>query len=276
MKKPATLLSSFQPRSLTNNLTLWCNPKHINLATDHLIIESIDQCSNNLMQPSTQILKTGTRRRIIRIDTHKGPLVIKSFPFTKLKEKLKYKKYGPAEINNNMQARELGIHAPHYYAYFELKHFGLVSMNGCIMNFLDQHTSLEEIYRAEKDGLHLAIPVLTKLFQKGVNHIDISPANIFFTEDKTDFSIIDWQYCSFHKPNDPLQLVVQSAHFLRGIKTGLSQDLQSEWLNQLYWSSNPGIPKHSFLTAVSTLQSNKLSIKDRLALNFNKSILFRS
>ena len=274
MNRPANQLPSLQPHSLQNNLKLWCDPKHADIITDSYITNSINQRDSNLINTHAQILKTGTRRRVIRVNATKGHLVIKLFPFTKIKEKLKYKKYGLAEIYNNIRARKLGIPAPHYYAYFELRHFGLVSMNGCIMNFLDQHTSLEDICNSEKDALHLAIPVLTKLFHKGVNHIDISPANIFFTDDKTDFSIIDWQYCSFYTPNDPLQLVVQTAHFLRGIKTELNQNLQSEWLEQLCQSSNPDISRQSFLTAISNLQNSKLSIKDRLALDYDRTALF--
>ncbi len=274
MNNPETPLSILQPLSLNSNLKLWCDPKHIELTTDPLITNAIEQCSNNLIQAGTQILKTGTRRCVIRIDTNRGPLVIKSFPFSRLKEKLKHKKYGLAEISNNIKARQLGIPAPHYYAYFESRHFGIVSINGCIMNFLNEHTPLEDIYKKDVKLLHLAIPALTKLFNKGVNHIDISPANIFFKNDKTSFCIIDWQYCSFHTPNDPLQLVVQSAHFLHGIKAGLNQDIRSEWLDQLYRSSNPGISKHSFLTAISNLQSRKLSITDRLTLNYDRATLF--
>ena len=274
MNNPADPLASLQLHSLTNDLKLWCEPKQIRLTSNNLIIQSIDQCGSDITQASTQILKTGIRRHVIRVNTSEGPLVIKSFPFTKLKEKLKYKKYGLAEISNNIKARQLGIPAPHYYAYFESRRFGLVTANGCIMNFLCNQYPLEDICKNDNKLLYIAIPVLTELFKKGVNHIDISPTNIFFTGDKTNFCIIDWQYCSFHKPNDPLQLVVQAAHFLRGIKTDLNHDLRSKWLAQLYQSSNPDISKHSFLTAISTLQSNKLSIKDRLALNFDRATLF--
>ncbi len=275
MNKLADLLPTFQPHTLTGNLKLWCDPIHNDLISDPLIIESIDQCNNNHIHPKTKILKQDTRRCIVRVDANKGPLIIKSFPFTKLKEKLKYKKYGLAEITNNIKARGLGITAPSYYAYFESRRYGLVQINGCIMECLDEHTPLEEIYGQDHKYLHIAIPVLKELFNKGVNHIDISPSNIFFQDNKTDFSIIDWQYCSFHTPNDPLQLAVHAAHFLRGIKTGLTPDLQTEWLEQLYLSSNPDISKDSFLEAVGYLQNNKLSIKDRLTLNFDRDMLFK-
>ncbi len=241
---------------------------------DPLIVDSIAQCNNHRIDSNIKILKLDTRRCILLVDTNQGPLVVKSFPFTRIKEKLKYKKYGLAEINNNAKARQLGIKTPEYYAYFESRRFGLVSINGCIMSFLTAHTSLEELCKNSADQLDLAIPVLTELFHTGVNHIDLSPANIFFTQDNTNYSIIDWQYCSFHTPNDPLQLAVQTAHFLRGITADAPLGWQSQWLDKLYIASNIDISKRRFMAAISTLQGTKLSIKKRLELDFDRITLF--
>jgi hypothetical protein len=274
MNSQATLLSSLQLNYLTNNLTIWYYPEQKWLISDPSIINSLVHCGSSHPKPRVQLLKSGLRRNVVRIDTRETSLVIKSFPFTRLREKFKYKKYGLAEITNNMKARQLGIPTPRYYAYYESRQYGLVTANGCIMNFLYEYMPLEKLYKQDKQLIYMAIPVLVELFNTGVNHIDISPANIFFSDDKTDFKIIDWQYCSFHTPNDPLQLAVQAAHFLRGTDTGLDSDLQTEWLDQLYQSSNPEIPKSSFMAAVSSMKNIKLSIKDRLALNFDRDALF--
>jgi hypothetical protein len=275
MKKHNSYLPDFKYLHLTGNFKIWCNPEHRDHITNRTVLDSLDQCNGESHGPNVDILKIATRRHILRIDSEYGPLVIKSFPFKKLKEKLKYKKYGLAEIVNNAKAKQMGIHTPTYLAYFESRQFGTVSINGCIISYLNEYTPLEDICKEDKQAHYLAIPVLIKLYNTGVNHIDISPSNIFFNKNQTDFSIIDWQYCSFFEPNNPIQLVVQTAHFLRGIKPGLDSQARSKWLEQLYDISNPNIPRQEFMSAVTKLEQQKTAIKDRLALNFDHHNLFK-
>ncbi len=274
MSNIAFLSPSHQCRQLDKHLKIWHDQRCSSIITNPVVIDSISQCGNNHPNHNVKVLKLGTRRCIISIDTDDGPLVIKSFPLTTLREKFKYKKYGLAEITHNKKASLLGIPTPKYYAYFESRRFGLVDINGCVMEHLTNYSPLEEIRMEKPETYALAIPTLANLFSTGVNHIDISPSNIFYSEDLTDFRIIDWQYCSFCRPRNPLQLATQAAHFLRGITPALDPGIQSEWLDQLYQATSPDIPKQAFISAVTSLQANKISIKDRLTLNIDGNALF--
>ena len=54
------------------------------------------------------------------IPSGQQPLVIKAFPFTRVRDKLRWKNYAPAELRNSLRAGSLGIPTPEYLGLFRV------------------------------------------------------------------------------------------------------------------------------------------------------------
>ena len=264
------ILNRFVKTSAPHGLTLWTDGQKFS-ARHYFIL-------THLMRPDprlVEILKQSDRRSVLRIKAlspEYSSLIVKGFPLRKIESKWKYKKYGLAEFENYQQAAQRQIPAPKCHGYFEVRGFGLVRANGVILEDLDHHQSLAR--RAETNAdkrmeiFLRAIPLLKLLFEKGVNHIDVSAQNLMERPEGSDLRLIDWQYCAFVPPRQTAQLLVHAAHFLKYANVPAASPEGRFWLETLLSESGGPMSQDQFVANVATLQNGpKLSSETRLKLD---------
>ena len=221
--------------------------------------EQLDECIT--------VVKSDRRTRVIRFQANGIPFIAKIFSMHRFKDSLRHRRYAFSELKNNIIARQRGINTPKCYTYFEKRFCGLVQQCGVIMETLVGYTELTHLMRSGKRTLFDAIPILKKLYCRGVNHIDMSPKNIFLRECDNHCVIIDWQYCSFYPPGNDLQLCLMAATFLlyNSVKSG---DLMwHPWLKNLFEQCRPEITYDKMQKAVHVMQNRKIHWKVRLSLD---------
>lgn len=264
--------------TLTNNYTLQ-KRRGVRLWSDSISLdENLVSVIRSLENPSgqnLQVLKRGLRRCVIRLDqnaTEKPALIVKAFPLQKLESRLKYKRYGLSEALNYIHAAELNLPTPEYYGYFEYHSLGTVKANGVLIEDMKGYKTLHDLAQQFPQKkmlvLSLAIPVLKQLFKAGANHIDTTAHNIMVSPSGEKTVVIDWQYCSFHQPEQVSQLTLQATQFLRYTDmTETSDPDWTAWLKELYNCCNPDVTWQTFRQNVSGLQLQKrASAKSRLSL----------
>jgi tRNA A-37 threonylcarbamoyl transferase component Bud32 len=262
-------LCSFRSIKGPHGLRLWYLPDSPVSMEYPKIVQAIC-CSHSARLPG-EIIKTGKRLSVYHVNDCSAPLLIKAFPLKQLKFKLKYKKYALSEICNNLTARQRCISVPSCYAYFEIRPWGLVDNCGVVMEELVEYTAVSVLSQTNKKMLFDVIPVIVRLYQQGVNHVDLSPSNIFMNSETLQYVVIDWQYSSFHAPRDDRQLIFNSAHFLTTSQICRQSDLWSQWLKELQQQSMTKISLDVLEKNVTRLQemmnNRELDIEDRLTLN---------
>ncbi len=235
------------------------------------IIRSLDNpCGDDL-----QILKQGLRRCVLRITrNHVTPpgLIVKAFPLQKIESRLKYKRYGLSEALNYIHAAQLNLPTPEFHGYFQYHSLGTVKANGVLIQDMKDYQTLHDLAQQSPQEklpiLSLSIPVIQQLFQAGANHIDTTAHNLMISPSREKTVVIDWQYCSFHQPEQVDQLTLQAAQFLRYTdmtETGTPD--WTVWLKELYNQCRPDVDWQIFRQNVSGLQSRqRASAKSRLSL----------
>lgn len=213
------------------------------------------------------VIKFIKRRSIFSTDVNRKKIIIKSFPLIRINDKLRYKKYAIAELLNNKKASGLGVDTPVVIGYFEIRKNGFVDNCGVVMEFLVGFSPLIHLVRKCNNIIFITIPLVVQLYEEGINHIDVSLNNIFFNEDQNIKAIIDWQYCSFIKPKNKLQLIVHAAYLLKHARIWPENKLWHLWLKQLHSKSGTEITYDSFSRNVLNLQKKRMTIKDRLRLH---------
>jgi tRNA A-37 threonylcarbamoyl transferase component Bud32 len=214
-----------------------------------------------------EILKTGRRRSVFSVTVGNRSVLVKSFPFQKINESLRWKRYAPTEVANNFRAARRGISTPECYGLFVKKRFGLVKNCGVVMENLMGWSELQELADRDQSELFRAIPVLIELYNAGVNHIDVSPTNLMFDSDGERYCIIDWQYCSFHEARNDMQLVLQGAHFLKYANLEVGTSFWLEWITELHRQSETSLPLQEFQRAIEGVQPVRIPIMNRLQLD---------
>ena len=249
-----------------NNVRCWGN---VELLSQSKILSKLIRPSHS----EVTILKEYSRRYIFRIFSQalQTSFVVKSFPFKRYHEKRRYKRYGLQEFTNYNLAKRAGIPIPECYAYFERRYFGIVQTNGIVIEDLQGYQDLGELAQETKKKLEVlsqAIPSILLCFQKGANHIDLTPSNILINSSQK-IKILDWQYCKFLQPKQVAQLVFHSAHFLRYAE--VDYETNRQWLKILHSQSNLSISIEKFTEQVFKLMTiNKIETSDRLELNIGK------
>ncbi len=260
-------------KELKDGLCIWMLPK-AHCFDDPFIpqIESkqlanVIRAYKNPQDVNGEILKQATRRSISRVEIEKKTYIMKAFPLKRFKESLRHLRYAYREVTNSTKARQLGISTPGYYVYFEIKKYNMVKCNGVIIEDLKNNIELTSLYKNDPQALLLAIPTMIDLYQKGVNHIDITPSNLLLSSDLKTCTIIDWQYCSFHCPYNDAQLIMLAGHFLKYADLKPSEGLWNTFVETLHRKSGSIMPYKYFKQNVTLLQYSKLAIIDRLNLN---------
>jgi hypothetical protein len=237
----------------------------------------IQQLLRHLHEPveaGIETLKRSERRAVLRVNdfsSQHGSLIVKGFPLRKLESRWKYKKYGLSEFTHYQEAARRGIGTPHCHAYFEVRRLGLVAANGVLIEDLAGWTSLAEWAAKEPAGraelLAQAIPLLQRLYDTGVNHIDPSPQNMLLSPSRSALRLIDWQYCSFVAPRQPVQLLMQAAHFLNYAALSCDSAEGLRWAEQLWSAAAMPAELKRFVEALRSVQRlGRLGAKERLAL----------
>ena len=268
------ILNHFAKRSAPHGLTLW---------TDRLEFpERHHSILTRLSRPDSQavdVLKQSERRSVLRVKSFSlehPSIIVKGFPLQKIESKWKYQKYGLAEFENYQRARQCQIPTPDCFGYFEVRRFGLVSANGVIIEDLRDYQSLAQLVkqRPEKrlDILSQAVPMLTLLFKKGVNHIDATPQNLLLHPDGLNLRLIDWRSCAFVPPEQPAHLLLTAAHFLRYAELPAESADGRAWLTDLIAESAKDV--EPFIRKVAKIQHEpKLGSEMRLKLQLDPNLL---
>src|SRR5262249_54199402 len=98
------------------------------------------------------------------------------------------------------------------------------------------------------------------------------PQNLLLSPKGQELKLIDWQYCSFLSPRQPVQLLFQAAHFLNFAGLPPNSPQHRLWLEQLWAAAAPAIRLENFLRAAASVQQRgRLSAAERLALTVDKS-----
>jgi len=228
--------------------------------------------SEGLSSLNARILKTGKRVTVFGLDSYDKALIFKTYRFRRFKDKRRYKIFALSEIRNNLRASEFGISVPQCYGYYEIRPFWLGFVSGCgvIMERLSGYVEFKQYYKQTPSLLAAVIPMLVELYQKGVNHIDISPTNVFINPQNGRYAIIDWQHCSFHPPCNDIQLILHARKYLRYIPIDKNSSMCKDWLSQLHDNSGSKMPLDEFLKKVASLEGKKIYLKERLSLDPEK------
>lgn len=220
-------------------------------------------------------LKQDLRRCVLRVHQFRATLptvIVKGFPLLKIESRLKYRRYGTAEARNYVQARQRQIPTPEYYGYFEFRSWGTVKANGVLIEDLDGYRTLHDLALENPEQsqqiLAKAIPMIHRLYETGVNHIDTTAHNFMESPDGENHVVIDWQYASFTEPHNAAQLVLQAVQFLRYTEMTPESPEWTAWLTELFELCNPNMGWPKFSENVKILQSKKrASNQSRLSLS---------
>lgn len=232
-----------------------------------LMSESMLNCLNGSHGPAVadgNRLKIYRRRSIFRIQNGDLSLVVKAFPFNHIKDKLRWKNYALAEFRNNRRARSLGIRTPGCYALFQIRRRGLVENCGVVMEDLQDYTDLASLAEKDETQILRAAPVIAALYATGVDHLDVTPTNVFFHKSTGAPAIIDWQYCRFHPPRNDVQLAMQAAHFLNFAEVEPHNELWTRWIAELHHKTGARMDLTVMKDNIENLQKQKLRVCDRL------------
>lgn len=209
------------------------------------------------------LLKDAVRRHIYRprSEVDGTPVVVKKFHLESFRDKVKARRYGWQEYQNYRMAEAAGVPIPRLLAFFEQRQCGIIKLNGVVMEYLDGYQPLQP------DQFSLAVPALVLLYQKGINHIDLSPTNILRHPDTGEMRIIDWQYCSTATPRDDRQLLYHASHFAELSECAVDSPEIIDFFEALYAAWKPSFSEAAFIEAVTRLSSERHGRKERLQLN---------
>ena len=205
-------------------------------------------------------------------------LVLKGYPLSKLKDRLKHHKFGWREALNLIQAKALGIRIPHFHGYIEARKCGLITANAVLIQNLSEHRTLMEMIHDSQDDIFdiidLAIPVISEFYEKGVNYIDMSPHNLMSNVGELPLTTIDWQNCAFIEQRNDRQLILHSAQFLHYLHAEFPNLTWTTWMHKVYDSCQPEISLETFTKAVTHFTYSKRPRKSlRYALDFDLNSL---
>lgn len=193
--------------------------------------------------PAGAILKRCPRRLVFRWSRTHPPerrCVVKAFPLSALRHRLKHRRYGWAEAINLITAVERGLSAPRVLAYGVFRSVGLVSCAVVCMQELAEHDSMSHLLRAtqgvsaRRKLLDRALPLFQQLYRAGCNHADFSPGQILVARDpsRADY-LIDLQYATFLDRPKPAVLAAVAGHFGRAALKWLAEPTIDEWFAAL-------------------------------------------
>jgi hypothetical protein len=214
-----------------------------------------------------RVVKSDDQTHVIQFQANGMPFTAKIFSICRFKVSRRHRRYAFSELQNNTEARRRGINTPLCCAFFEKRSWGLVRQCGVIMETLVDYTELTHLLDSGKRTLFDVIPVIKELYQRGVNHIDVAPRNVFLRQRDNNYAVIDWQYCSFHQPRNDLHLCLTAAKFLNCNNIKSPDSRWQPWLKVLFEQCCPDISYDKLQKAVNIMQNRKLHLEARLGLD---------
>ena len=253
-------------RQSSANLRFWLLPDCPVSEGNIKMLSSFDTAKQ---QPdgSIRVIKSDDKTRVIQFQADGAPFTAKIFPVRYFKVSRRHRRYAFSELQNSTEARRRGINTPLCCAFFEKRSWGLVRQCGVIMETLADYTELTHLLDSGKRTLSDVIGVIKELYQRGVNHIDVAPRNVFFRQRDNNYAVIDWQYCSFHQPRNDLHLCLTAAKFLNCNNIKSPDSRWQPWLKVLFEQCCPDISCDKLQTAVDIMQNRKLHLEARLGLD---------
>ena len=197
-------------------------------ATDALLCDGQDS-------QRAEILKKADKRLIFRLKSPQGDsphqsVVVKAFPmtgklnYTGLKMKLfRYRRYGPSEVRNLLEADRRGLPVPQVFGYGQMRRGPLVLNTMVMMEDLAPRRRIG-VLLGEAQGqdhrqerlLDRLLPVFVQLYLKGCNHIDVNVDAIWLSDNpQMDLKINDFQFARFLDKPSRKVLMFEAASFAR-------------------------------------------------------------
>jgi hypothetical protein len=232
-------------------------------------INTLSSFDASKQQPDERIrvVKSDDKMCVIQFQANGASFTAKIFSIRRFKDSRRHRRYAFTELQNNTEARRRGINTPLCCAFFEKHSWGLVRQSGVIMETLADYAELTHLLNSGKRTLSDVIPVIKELYLRGVNHIDVAPKNVFLRQRDNNYAVIDWQYCSFHRPRNNLHLCLTAAKFLNYNNIKSPDSRWQPWLKVLFEQCCPDISYDKLQKAVDIMQNRKLHLEARLGLD---------
>ncbi len=195
-----------------------------------------------------ELIRKATNRLIFRLKPDWNgsagqTMVAKSFPMTKLKQRLyQYVRYGPAEVCNLLEAARRSLPVPKVYGFALQRKWSMVRQAVVIMEDISPFRPVGDLLKEAPDSpglrqriLEVVGDLLLKLYKTGCNHIDVNENAVFIDEALAGpAKIIDFQYARYLDSPTPIQLIFQTAYFSWSCIELISEKELDTWSEQLF------------------------------------------
>ena len=226
-----------------------------------------------------EILKKSPRRLVLRLksaeaDTPEKSIVTKGFPMLSLKERLlRYRRYGPAEVRNLLEASKNNLPVPRVFGYGQIQRWRLVLGTIIMMEDLAPRQPVGELLKKTQGQpqqqakiLEQTVKLFSQLYLAGCNHIDTNSHSIWLGENLTDGEAIsDFQYVRFLKRPSIKPLLCQAALFARSCSPMVPAEVLQNWIEKVVVAVDVNNATHC-LKVYNRFRERKLSRAQRLAL----------
>ncbi len=237
-RKPFAIIEKHLPAYQTFDGEHWHlrQGSKTNLARE---ISSIFQKPDLADTEGVECIKIKPRRRIFRVSSSEGIVVVKGFFFHGSLGRQWYRHcfYALDEAINLLIARERGLPVPDVVAYGEKRSLGRRLFNVAVIENVAHAVHPTQIFRGEvqtrisvQDALSRVASMLEMIYNAGCNHIDMHGTSFLLNEETaTKDKIIDFQFAVFHPtPSVPI-FCHQLAHFIRASRKDLPEDMLDDW-----------------------------------------------
>lgn len=208
------------------------------------ITEVIRNINEHILRPDIEIFKLNERKAVFRVECPhitKKSFVAKVFFLNRLKNGLKYHKYGLDEVANLIRAADRGINTPNVYGYGHINNaLGLVKASVIILEDLRGLLSLDKIMNKTREDerpgvLMCTIPLFVSLYRAGCNHIDMNNGAVMLCEQNLNSSVylLDFQHAKFYKKPNTEILMFEAGYFAKSCRRWASAEIINGWLNTL-------------------------------------------
>lgn len=209
--------------------------------------EEAARLANGLGGDKAEILKRARRRLVFRLslgESESGPatVVVKCHRMESLKRAiLRYRRYGPQEVGNLLEAARRGVPVPRVYGYGQQRSGILVHDMMIMMEDMAPRKTVAELLaeaggciERQKEILARAGQLLVRLYETACNHIDTNCSALWIDESESAGDrIIDFHYASFLNEPRPRCLVSAAARLWQGCRRLVGEELFEGWLEQL-------------------------------------------
>lgn len=246
----------------------WCTTMQIHECCSKLKSGDIADWINDGRIDSGNLLAKSRTTKVATCNFFGRTAVLKNFAVRKRSIYKSTSKYAYTEFKNTLEAEERGVIVPKIYLYFEHYTFPVNRSCGLVMQMIENQVQFSDAFYRGDVTLFDIIPVLTNLYELGVNHTDVSPYNVFISERGNSYTIIDWQQASFLQPCQSDYLVWAGKHLCDYLRMPPGNEFRSKWLNELHHQSGMSLSRDEFNRRIDSMWGCKYSMQDRLTLNF--------